>query len=81
MGTSSSKLIRISIVNDSGKEISGFTEGNSFTLDYTLQENSSVRDLLALINKYRLHPIPKLYDRDGIVPSLRKVENSNIFFI
>jgi hypothetical protein len=63
MGKTQSKMINITLKDNKG-HFSGFTKSNGFSLTYTLPVNSTVKDLLILVNEYREQPITRLYTKE-----------------
>jgi len=63
MGNSISSLRYVDVYlknPDENSPVSGFTQENGFTLKYTVLSNSSIGNLLSIINAYREDPIVEI---------------------
>jgi hypothetical protein len=81
MGKTQSKMINVTLKDKDG-HFSGFTKSNGFSLTYTLPVNSTVKDLLILVNEYREQPITRLYTKESReIPHSFQLTDDVIYFV
>jgi hypothetical protein len=60
-------FIQITLINKNKHvDIEGFVAENNYSLTYSIHKNSTVEELLSLVNVFRVQTIKTLYDNEHI---------------